>query len=75
MISLITFMAGFYLGVLFFALLAVGRRGKFTGSDHLGRQQRSGKGASRRYHGNSWDLDSLSGQGPLSGLGPVSMVK
>lgn len=28
MIPLIMFLAGFYLGVLFYALLAVGRRGK-----------------------------------------------
>lgn len=43
MIPFIMFLAGFYLGVLFYALLAMGASRKVTGSARLGWQQRAGR--------------------------------
>jgi hypothetical protein len=64
MIPLIMFLAGFYLGVLFYALLAMGASRKVTGPAHLGRQQRTGKRATGRNCGNSRELGSRAGQRP-----------
>ncbi len=75
MIPLIMFLAGFYLGVLFYALLAMGASRKVTGSAHLDREKRTGKSASGRVHGSFRALGSRAGQKPLSNLRQVSMEK
>jgi hypothetical protein len=75
MTPVITFLAGFYLGILFFALLAVGRERKSASSAHIGRKQRACLDVSVRDRSNFQKLSSRVGQRPLSNLYPVFMEK
>lgn len=71
MTSVITFLAGFYLGALFFAILTVAARRKAPGSIHVGQRQGAGRSASRRESDNSLEPGSL----PFDSLWPVFMEK